>query len=33
MIQFPKLASFVEHHSFVSFLEPKNVDEALQDPN
>jgi hypothetical protein len=24
-----KLASFVEHHSFVSCLEPKNVEEAL----
>jgi hypothetical protein len=28
-----KLASFVEHHSFVSCLEPKEVDEALQDPD
>jgi hypothetical protein len=33
MTQSQKLASFVEHHSFVSCLEPKNVDEALQDPN
>ena len=28
-----KLASFIEHHSFVSCIEPKNVEEALQDPN
>jgi hypothetical protein len=26
-----KLASFVEYHSFVSCIKPKNVDEALQD--
>ena len=26
-----KLASFIEHHSFVSCVEPKNVEEALQD--
>ena len=26
-----KLASFVENHSFVSCIEPKNVEEALQD--
>jgi hypothetical protein len=31
MTQSQKLASFVEHHSFVSCLEPKNVEEALQD--
>jgi hypothetical protein len=33
MTRSQKLASFVEHHSFVSCLEPKNVDEALQDLN
>jgi hypothetical protein len=33
MTRSQKLASFVEHHSFVSCLEPKNVDEALQDPD
>jgi hypothetical protein len=33
MTQSQKLASFVEHHSFVSCLEPKNVEEALQDPD
>ena len=27
------LASFIEHHSFVSCIEPKNVEEALQDPD
>ena len=26
-----KLASFIEHHSFVSCFEPKNIEEALQD--
>ena len=26
-----KLTSFIEHHSFVSCIEPKNVEEALQD--
>ena len=26
-----KLASFIEHHSFVSCFEPKKVEEALQD--
>ena len=26
-----KLASFIEYHSFVSCVEPKNVEEALQD--
>ena len=30
MTQSQKLASFIEHHSFVSCVEPKNV-EALQD--
>jgi hypothetical protein len=29
MTRSQKLASFVEHHSFVSCLEPKNIDEAL----
>jgi hypothetical protein len=33
MTRSQKLTSFVEHHSFVSCLEPKNVDEALQDPD
>jgi hypothetical protein len=28
-----KLASFVEHHSFISCIEPKDIDEALQDPD
>jgi hypothetical protein len=31
MTRSQKLASFVEHHSFVSCLEPKNIDEALKD--
>ena len=31
MTQSQKLASFIEHHSFVSCVEPKNVEEALQD--
>jgi hypothetical protein len=31
MTRSQKLTSFVEHHSFVSCLEPKNVEEALQD--
>ena len=26
-------ASFCEHYSFVSYLEPSNVDEALEDPD
>ena len=26
-----KLAYFIEHHSFVSCVESKNVEEALQD--
>jgi hypothetical protein len=33
MTRSQKLASFVEHHSFVSCLEPKNIEEALQDPD
>ena len=33
MTRSQKLASFVEHHSFVSCIELKNVDEALQDPD
>ena len=28
-----KLASFIEHHSFVSCFEPTRVEEALQDPD
>ena len=28
-----KLASFIEHHQFVSCIEPKNVEEPLQDPD
>ena len=31
MTRSQKLASFVEHHLFVSCIEPKNVEEALQD--
>ena len=27
------IASFCEHYSFVSFLEPNRVDEALKDPD
>jgi hypothetical protein len=26
-----RLASFCEHFSFVSFIEPKNIEEALRD--
>jgi hypothetical protein len=33
MTRSQKLASFVEHDSFVSYLKPKNVEEALQDPD
>jgi hypothetical protein len=33
MIRSKKLASFVEHHSFVSCIEPKNIEETLQDPD
>ena len=32
MTRSQKLASFIEHHSFVSCIESKNV-EALQDPD
>ena len=28
-----RIASFCEHYSFVSFLEPNRVDEALRDPD
>ena len=31
MTRSQKLICFVEHHSFVSCIEPKSVDEALQD--
>jgi hypothetical protein len=31
MTRSQKLTSFIEHYSFVSCLEPKDVDEALQD--
>ena len=31
MTRSQKLASFIEHHFFVSCVEPKNVEEALQD--
>ena len=31
MTRSKNLASFIEHHSFVSCVEPKNVEEALQD--
>ena len=33
MTRSQKLASFIEHHSFVSCIEPKSVEEALQDPD
>ena len=33
MTRSQKLALFIEHHSFVSCIEPTNVEEALQDPN
>jgi hypothetical protein len=33
MTRSQKLASFIEHYSFVSCIEPKNVDEALQGPD
>ena len=28
-----RIALFCEHYSFVSFLEPNHVDEALRDPD
>jgi hypothetical protein len=28
-----RYASFIEHHSFVSCVEPTCIDEALQDPH
>ena len=28
-----RIASFFEHYSFVYFLEPNHVDEALRDPD
>jgi len=28
-----RLASFCEHYSFVSFEEPKKIDDALKDSN
>jgi hypothetical protein len=31
MTRSQKVASFVEHHSFVSCIEPKSVEEYLQD--
>ena len=31
MIRSQKLASFIEYHSFVSCIEPKNIEESLQD--
>jgi hypothetical protein len=31
MIRSQKLASFVEHHYFISCIKPKGVDKALQD--
>ena len=33
MTRSQNLASFIEHHSFVSCFEPTKVEEALQDPN
>ena len=31
MTRSKKLASFVEHYSFISCIEPKSVEEALRD--
>ena len=31
MTRSQKLASFIEHHSFISCIEPKSVEEAPQD--
>jgi hypothetical protein len=28
-----RYASFIEHHSFISCVEPTRIDEALQDPD
>ena len=33
MTRSQKLASFIEHHSFVSCFEPTCIEEALQDPD
>jgi len=33
MTRSQKFASFIEHHSFVSCIEPTSIDEALKDPN
>ena len=33
MTRSQKIALFIEHHSFVSCIEPTNVEEALQDPD
>ena len=33
MTRSQKLASFIEHHSFVSCFEPTKVEEALQNPD
>ena len=33
MTRSQKLASFIKHQSFVSCIKPKNIEEALQDPN
>ena len=33
MTRSKKFASFIEHHSFVSCIEPTSVEEALKDPD
>jgi hypothetical protein len=33
MTRSQKLTSFIEHHLFVSCIEPKNIEESLQDPD
>ena len=33
MTRSQKLTSFIKHHSFVSCIEPTNIEEALQDPD
>ena len=33
MTRSQKLASFITHHSFVSYFEPTMVEEALKDPD